>query len=146
MLDKNDENGWLPLLEIDLSQSDFVIEEDDIVSYDWNQQRIKLNHQLDTQFAQAGITALDFSSFSNNYFVLTLGDTPIVGGGVSYHYSAVGFSIPVLYFSLHNKDEGVTEIVLAQQHYLDSMGTSFFLNELNPNLRGRLLSIGKLVE
>lgn len=145
-IDKNEEDGWLPLLDVDLSQSDFVIEEDDIVSYDWNEQRIKLNEQVNTQFARAGTTAWEFSTFSNNYFVLALGDNPIVGGGVSYQLSAVGFRIPVLYFSLHDKDEGVTEMVLAPQHYLRSLETPFFLDDLNPNLRLRLLSIGKLVE
>lgn len=133
-IDRSEEDGWLPLLDVDLSQSDFVIEEDDIVSYDWNEQRIKLNEQINTQFAQAGINALEFTGLSNNYFVLALGDKPIVGGSVSYSYTAVYFRIPVLYF-LSDGELQFTEMILGLPD-----------SDLILDVRERMRAIGKLGE
>ena len=143
-IDQSEEDGWLPLLDVDLSQSDFVIEDDDIVSYDWNEQRIKLNQQVNSKFEQGGTTAFDFSFFGmdSNYFVLALGERPVVGGVISFPMSAYVPQIPVLYFSFQNDDLRVTELGLGQYH----TEMSVYLEKQEPDIRRRLLEVGKLDE
>lgn len=95
-VEKDDENGWKTLLNIDLSQSDFIIHEHDIINYDWSLQKITLNNDLKTRFEYNSYGALDY-----DYFLLALGENPIVGGNNSSDvFSRWGEDSRVVHFQL----------------------------------------------
>jgi hypothetical protein len=151
-IDKNDENGWLPLLEVDLNQSDFVINESDISSYDWNSQKISLNDDLTERFEYRTIGDTDIVVFAYSYFILALGDEPVVGGIILPEISAVGSRIPVLHISHTIEfpeidfENANLEMVLLQHGYLHVEEESSFIDDQNEQLNKRLLEIGTLIE
>lgn len=135
-----DEDGWEPLLELDLDSSDLLITEDDIVHYDWNSHTLLLDGD---SRPPAEDENLDFSAF-----VLTLGETPIIGGVVLSEISAVRTNIPVIYYSPVIYPEG-TELELKLRASTGFNASSLF-SKIDPviaeRIRQRMLEIGKLEE
>lgn len=142
-IDKGEENGWKPLLNVDLNQSDVVIREEQIISYDWSSHHILLSSELKEPLQY------DEPLPQYAYFVFALGDKPVVGGIILPSFSAVGSQIPVLYFShplIHPENEGI-ELHLSEGSYLVA-DPLFPLDDLDivEQVKSRLLRIGRLIE
>ena len=89
-LDVRIENGAEPLMEIDVSQSDFVIYEDDFEKFDQNSQTILFREGLYEELDEKGL------SYGNYFFILIQGKETLLAGWVHPEISAWGPLVPEL--------------------------------------------------
>ena len=138
-------DGWKPLLEADLSTSDFVITEADIIDYDWNIQKITFRHDMGEHQLGGALFEEEY-----DYFVIALDKQPIIGGGTMHDMSPVVVRIPVMYVSTI-PPSGIDNLeIYLRLHswiYLDEevpFPSDDF--EIVERVRQRLRRIGKLSE
>ncbi len=142
------ESSWPLLQQADLSKSTFVITEDDIVSYDWTHQHLKLSSQLRKKYEAEYLTFLaDFSPF-----VVTIDQQPVLGGMILKQFSPLAVDYPVMYVlnGPAYPEEDELSIALRPIHdyrrKLDAP-SSFPASDaqLTESVRRHLVEIGKLV-
>ena len=142
------ESSWPLLQQADLSKSAFVITEDDIVSYGWTHQQLKLTSQLRKKYEVEYMTFLaDFSPF-----VVTIDQQPVFGGMILKQFSPLAVDFPVIYVLNvpTYPEEDLLSIALRSTHdyrrKLDAP-SSFPSSDsqLAESVRLRFVEIGKLV-
>jgi len=112
-IDSGENDGWRPLMELDLNQSDLVINEQHLVSYNWNLQIIKMTSDLESQLLDRGL----WPSFP--YFVISYNGDPVVGGILAEAPAARYIAFPTLYISSATvTNHEYVEMNLAQDRFI----------------------------
>ncbi len=143
------ESSWPLLQQADLDKSVFVITEDDIASYDWTSQTLKLSSELRKKYEA------DYLNFLANFspFVVTIDRKPVFGGMILLQFSPLAIKYPVIYVlsGPTYPEEDELSIALRPTHdyraKLDAP-SSFPASDpaLTESVRRRFAEIGKLVE
>lgn len=135
-----DENSWELLLEMDLSHSDFVLEEDDLISYNWTSQQIFFDTDSRELFGR--------KIKRSGYYVVSLGGTSVVGGAILPIPSAAAPRMPIAYHNATMPVSDTTKLELFIPPYATESESQY--NMIHPwmerAIKQRVLEIGKLIE
>lgn len=103
------DQSWRILSGIDLADSTFVINDSDIESYDWSNQRITLTETISSQLETA-VGGDPSIRLDQGAFVVTLGDARLYGGLFLQPGSARAIDYPAIYVESIEQEKVVFRI------------------------------------
>ncbi len=134
------------LQEANLDNNAFVITEQDIISYDWDHQILKLDQKLRLRYeASAADFLRDFSPF-----VVTFDGERLFGGMIIQPFSPLALKYPVLYVLNGPQYEPTEELSIALRSThnhpvkFDTIALFPGNDATAKRLRERLMKLGKL--
>lgn len=139
-MDPAKEDNWNLLTDIDLSQSDLILSEEDLISYAWEDRIIIFDSDAQYEFEQ--------NVNQTGYFVVTLGGEPIMVGNIRPSYSSLLPRMPLITYSpmKSSSKSAPLKLLVHSDFPKRTQLYNMFYPDASERIKQRMMEIGKLTE